>query len=222
MKTFSLYLQEEWEYQQFVKWADGELDEAIIPPGLKRKFQFITDLAAKLKTNVKKLIQLFKNKNVFTFFQKINWDWNKLYKILRLGYEGHKKIIGAVGEFLHNTPVGKWTEEKLRELDKFLQNHPKLKRLTGVAVAAILAYIWFNMTFTGNPLYDFGMDDLIDAIAGNFTLSSIFAGPDGMKLLTLFATGVLGLSFPWPGPAKVQFAFAIIQTLARKVGIKLK
>ena len=53
------------------------------------------------------------------------------------------------------------------------------------------------MTFTGNADYDFDMGDMIMALGGGFTLSTLFAGPEGMALLTLFATGVIGLSFPW-------------------------
>ena len=52
------------------------------------------------------------------------------------------------------------------------------------------------MTFTGNADYDFDMGDMIMALGGGFTLSTLFAGLEGMALLTLFATGVIGLSFP--------------------------
>jgi hypothetical protein len=71
------------------------------------------------------------------------------------------------------------------------------------------------MTFTGDFEYDFNLVDVIAALSGKFTLSQIFAGKDGMKLLLLFATGVIGLSFPWPGPTSVKFLTATVQSVAK-------
>ena len=72
----------------------------------------------------------------------------------------------------------------------------------------------------GNADYDFDMGDMILALGGGFTLSTIFAAPEGMALLTLFATGVLGLSFPW-SPQHIQFIGAVLYGSAKLVGQKL-
>ena len=42
-----------------------------------------------------------------------------------------------------------------------------------------------------------------------------------MALLTLFATGMIGLSFPWPGPQHMQFIGAVLYGSAKIVGKKL-
>lgn len=104
-------------------------------------------------------------------------------------------------------------------MDEFLKTHPKTKRITGVAVAAIIAYIWFNMTFTGNWEYDFDMSDLVAALAGQFSLSSVFAGKDGIKLLMLFSTGLAGLSFPWPGPNAIKFICSVLYAAAQQYNV---
>jgi GNAT superfamily N-acetyltransferase len=88
--------------------------------------------------------------------------------------------------------------------------------MTGVVVAGMLAYIWFNMTFIGNPAFDFDMSNLLAAMGGKFALADIFAGSKGAALLMLFFTGSVGLTFPWPGPNKVKFILAILGTLAAK------
>lgn len=216
----------ESEYTEFCRWADSvsdvRIDEGLIPGNLKRKFQFIKDIASQLKVNLKDLIGFFKNRSIFKLFSKIGWSLKKLYSYLKMGFKAYQQVLGAVSEYIAKSGVGKWTEDKLKDLDSFLQNHPKLKRIAGIAVASMLVYIWFNMTFTGDAAYDFGMDDMIAALGGKFALSSLFAGADGTKLLMLFATGALGLSFPWPGPAKIQFAVGIFQTLAQKVKVKLR
>jgi len=112
-------------------------------------------------------------------------------------------------------------DDKLKDLDNFLKNHPKIKRIAGIGVAALLIYIWFNMTFTGDFEYDFNLVDVLAALGGKFSLSQIFAGKDGMKLLLLFATGVIGLSFPWPGPTSIKFLTAVVQSVAKWAKTKL-
>ena len=106
-------------------------------------------------------------------------------------------------------------------MDDYLKSHPKVKRFGGLVVSGMLIYIWFNMTFTGDFAYDFDMADILQALAGKFSLSTIFGGPDGAKLLILFVTGVIGASFPWPGPSSVQFISAIVMGLAKKVKARL-
>lgn len=161
------------------------------------------------------------DKLVFKFFAKIKFSMTYLFGLVKKGFKAYKQVIKAIGEYVAKTKVGKWTEEKLKDLDAFLAKHPKTKRIAGIAVAGILIYIWLNMTFTGNADYDFDMTDMIMALGGGFTLSKLFAGPEGMALLTLFATGMLGLSFPWPGPQHIQFVTAVLYGTAKLVGKKL-
>lgn len=218
---------EEWmEYCQWVDRYSYTLDEGMldkITGALKSKIDFIKDLAGKMNINFLELAKVFKDSKVFKFFTRIGWSITKLWKLLNIGFHKMHDILDAISQFVAETKVGKWTEEKLKDLDEFLQKHPKTKRIAGIAVAAILAFIWFNMTFTGSFEYDFGMDDMIAALAGKMTLHQIFAGKAGVKLLLLFATGFFGgVTFPWPGPAKIQFVAGIIQTLIKKLHIKTK
>lgn len=218
----------EVEYNEFVDYAIATkyLTESItlyeIGSGLKQKIEFIKNLANIIKAKATDVIKLFMDKKVFKFFSAIKWSMEKLFLLVKKGFKVYKDVLNAIATYLANTKVGKWTEEKLKDLDKFLQNHPKLKRVAGIAVAALLIYIWFNMTFTGDFAYDFDMSDLLNALLGKFTLSTIFAGADGVKLLLLFATGMIGLSFPWPGAASKQFVGAVISGLAKKVKKKIR
>jgi ribosomal protein S6--L-glutamate ligase len=216
---------EDDEYIEFLEWANSiqgdQIDEGLIPSGLKKKFEFIKKLAVGMKVKIKDLITLFKNSKVFKFFKNIKFSMAKLHALLKKGFKVYQDFLTAIGDFIAKTPAGQWTEQKLKALDGFLQRHPKTKRIAGIAVAAVLVYIWFNMTFTGDPAFDFGMDDLLAALAGKFKLSTLFAGPQGIKLLLLFATGAIGLTFPWPGPSKIQFAVGVAQTLAKKVKVRL-
>ena len=220
----------ELQYNEFVSFVKRYklneqyyvVNEIVIPPRLKKIWGFIRELGEKVSLKIVDLVKLFLNKTVFKFFAKIKFSMEWLFKLVKKGFKAYKDVIKAIGEYLASTKVGKWTEDKLKDLDAFLAKHPKTKRIAGMAVAGILIYIWLNMTFTGNADYDFDMTDMILALGGGFTLSTLFAGPDGMALLTLFATGVIGLSFPWPGPQHFQFVGAVLYGSAKLVGKKLR
>ena len=218
------------QYEEFCKFVkenklDSEvvvLNELAIPGKLKKIWSFLKELKDIVKVKIMDLAKLFMNKLVFKFFAKIKFSMKYLFDLVKKGFKAYKEVIKAIGDYISKTKVGRWTEDKLKDLDAFLAKHPKTKRIAGMAVAGILIYIWLNMTFTGNADYDFDMGDMILALGGGFTLSTLFAGPEGMALLTLFATGVIGLSFPWPGPQHFQFIGAILYGSAKLVGQKLR
>lgn len=198
------------------------ISEFAIPGKLKKIWKFLMELKDVVKVKVVDLVKLFMDKFVFKFFAKIKFSMKYLFNLVKKGFKAYKEVIKAIGDYVSKTKVGRWTEQKLKDLDSFLAKHPKTKRIAGMAVAGILIYIWLNMTFTGNADYDFDMTDMILALGGGFTLSTLFAGPEGMALLTLFVTGMIGLSFPWPGPQHFQFIGAVLYGSAKLVGKKLR
>jgi hypothetical protein len=198
------------------------ISEFAIPGKLKKIWKFLMELKDVVKVKVVDLVKLFMDKFVFKFFAKIKFSMKYLFNLVKKGFKAYKEVIKAIGDYVSKTKVGRWTEQKLKDLDSFLAKHPKTKRIAGMAVAGILIYIWLNMTFTGNADYDFDMTDMILALGGGFTLSTLFAGPEGMALLTLFVTGMVGLSFPWPGPQHFQFIGAVLYGSAKLVGKKLR
>jgi hypothetical protein len=214
-------LEENYGYPEFVRWAtayeENRVDEFAIPAAIKAKVEFVKKLATDTSFKFSDLLKLFKNKQIFKFFALIKFSFTQLHKLLKQGFKIYQSFLDAISEFVAQTGVGQWKEARLKELDAFLRKHPKLSRVAGVAVASLLVYIWFNMTFTGDPAFDFDMSDLLAALAGKFTLATLFGGTQGTKLLLLFATGAIGLSFPWPGPSRIQFAIGIVQTLAQEV-----
>jgi len=228
MKLDGVTLQEENTYLEFVRWADSYEEDRLeefkikIPEVIRRQITFVKKLARDSGFKFSSLLKFFKEKVIFQFFTKIKFSFVELHKILKKGFKAYQGVLDAVSEFIAQSGIGKFTAEKLKELDKFLLKHPKVRRLAGIGVAALLVYIWFNMTFTGDPQFDFDMSDLLAALAGNFSLANLFSGTQGTKLLLLFATGAIGLTFPWPGPARIQFAIGIIQTLAQKVRVRLQ
>ncbi len=213
------------EFNQFNKYLSeyelGRLDELSLPSWFKEKIDFIKSLAEIVGQEVSTLFALFKNSKVYKFFKLIGWSLVSLFKLVKTGYEYYKKAIDGIAEFVAKTGVVKWTTEKLKELDEFMKKHPVLSKITGVAVAGILVFIWMKMSFTGDFIGDFDISDVLAALTGKFILSTIFGGTQGTKLILLFTTGLVGLSFPWPGPQSIQFIVAILTALAKSVGIKI-
>ena len=166
------------QYDEFVSFVkeykldqdSSRIDEIAIPSRLKKIWGFIKELAQSVSIKFMDLVKLFLDKTVFKFFAKIKFSMEWLFKLVKKGFKAYKDVIKAIGDYIASTKVGKWTEEKLKDLDAFLAKHPKTKRIAGMAVAGILIYIWLNMTFTGNADYDFDMGDMIRALGGGFTL----------------------------------------------------
>lgn len=224
MKSFSYYSQDR-DYETYLEAVNLHVDDTLneflsaITGKLKKYYDFIKDLAEKAKIGVKDIAELLKNKGVFEFFKKIGFSIKRLFDLVKNGFKYYRDLQKAIAEYIAETKVAKWTAEKIKDLDEFLKRHPKTKRLVGVAVGAILLYIWLNMSFTGDFDYDFDQSTLISALMGNFSLTDIFTGPDGIKLLTLFITGSF-LSFPWPGPQTALFIVSLIYGLAKTFNVR--
>ena len=223
MKSFSQHTQDT-DYSLYLEaislHVDGNMNEIFgnITGKLKQYYDFIKDLSEKAKVGVKEIAELLKNSGVFNFFKKIAFSLKRLFVLVQKGFAYYKDVRKAIAEYVASTKIVKWTEEKIKDLDAFLQKHPKVKRIAGIAVGAILLYIWLNMSFTGDFEYDFDQSTLIGALTGNFSLADIFTGPDGIQLLTLFITGTF-LSFPWPGPQAGLFIVSILYGLSKTYGL---
>jgi len=188
------------------------------------KLKFFSSMAKLAQKSIVDVVNLFKNSLVVKFFGKIKWSFKKLFDLLKRGYKAYNTLLDAIGEYISEAKVGKWTTEELEYLDVWLQKHSKTKHLAGIAIGAMLIYFWFNQSFVGHPEFDFDMTYILAALTGGFSLAKLFGGKDGMKLLVAIATGmVTGASFPWPGPSTGLFIGAILGTLAYKVlGKRLK
>jgi hypothetical protein len=72
-KLFSLFVEETQILNENVN-----VQEIIIPSGLKKIWGFILDLKDKLSVKLKDLVKLFLNKIVFKFFAKIKFSMKRI------------------------------------------------------------------------------------------------------------------------------------------------
>lgn len=224
MKSYNEILKEQdyWEYLQAVDLVESyynkSLDEGVLDSlkgMVKKKVDFIKMVAEKSRYSASKIVALFKDKRVYKFFSSIKFSFDRLYAMLKRGYKGYQHLQKIISEYVAETKVVKWTHRELKKFGEWLNKHPNVKRLTGPVVSAILLYIWLNMAFSGDFVADMDFTDIINALQGNFDLADLFAGPEGIKMMMLFVTGIFGHSFPWPGSTSQQLIGGVILSLGR-------
>lgn len=219
--SFKNYLNEceEREYYYAINVLENlnEFSLTGLANGVKEKIEFFKSLAEISNSKLDEILQIVKDSRVFKFFKALSFNLSKLFDLVKTGYKHYEKIQKIVASYIANSKIGKFTEEKLKALDDFLQSHPYIKKIGGVAVAGILLYIWLNMSFTGNFSYDFDFSDLLSAVGGKYSISDLFGGVDGTRMLMLFATGMIGLSFPWPGATSIKFGIALLNGIKKLI-----
>lgn len=225
MKTFKV-LVEDYDYNDYQKAisileGNNNINENIllgISNNIKKKIKFIKEISLISKTKIEELLILFKNKEVYKFFKLIKFSFKYFYNLLKKGYEVYSELESVISSYITSNKNIKWTKKQLAKLDKYLESHPKLKKVSGLVVAGLLLYIWLNMSFT--PSLDYSMDfsDIFNSLQGNFSISDLFASDSGVQMLLYLATGsLLGLSFPWPGSQSSQMVIATINALRKMV-----
>jgi hypothetical protein len=156
------------------------------------------------------------NKDVFKFFKSIKFNIMALFK-------GIGKLLALVRGGLFNafeemakSPVFQKVRSGALAVDHLLEEHPILKKIAGPVLAALLFYMWLNMTFIGDFRYDFDLTDVGLALFGQYSIADLFASGKGFLMITLFAAGFTGVSFPWLASSAANLAVAIVFTGAKR------
>lgn len=184
--------------------------------------QFFIDLARAIKTSLSDIVQLFKDRGIVRLFDKVGWSFKGLWEALKGGYKAWKMVQEAIAEYVAKTTGMQRTKDWLEGLDAYLNEHTRTKRLAGVALGLLMLYLWFVMADTGDAEFDWDISEIVDGLSGRFSLSDIFGGADGTRLLAALAAGMAGFSFPWPAATAVGFVVGAVRILAKKVGQRLQ
>ncbi len=216
ISEYELFLEVSNEYETLL--LEGNLQDLKIPDKLKEAFGFIKNFSQKIGMGFLDVLKIFKEKSIFELFKEFNWDLNKVLGYVKKGYQGYKTLINEIGIFISKNKAFNASEEQIRKLQVFLDNNPKIKKISGLVLAGLLIYVWTNtIAFTGDVDFDFDQEALFQAIRGNVNLVDLLTGPEGAKFLTFVtAGGLLGLSFPWPGSTPILFGGSLIYTLIKK------
>ena len=164
------------------------------------------------------LVNAIKEKSVFRAVKAVGLGVGKV------ALDGMKAVDSAVNfgaDKVASTKAIKGLQKGLIKVDSFLDQYPKLKTVTGTALAGFLSYQWLYMSFSGNLDSDYDLSSIPEAIAGNIGFTEILATPQGVKGMGLLAAGLAtgGLSTLWLGGRRGMM-LAAAYTGAKKLGDK--
>lgn len=206
----------------------GQLNEGVLDSlsGLTGKVgKFIanakktmSDVLDNTKLKTSDLIKAFKNKEIFGVLKKVGFSIKKLLMMLKAGQKALNHGLSKIFKEIHNSKILQKINSGAMSVDEFLTKYPILKKIGGVAVAGILLWTWFNMSFTGASLdFDIDQSSVLDALAGNFSIADLFTSPDGLKTLAFLALGLSGISVVTYFPATAyNLTMSIIYTGLKK------
>ena len=144
------------------------------------------------------LVNAIKEKSVFRAVKAVGLGVGKA------ALDGMKAVDSAVNfaaDKVASTKAIQGLQKGLIKVDSFLDQYPKLKTVTGTAIAGFLTYQWLYMSFSGNLDSDYDLSSIPEAVAGNIGFTEILATPQGVKGMGLLAAGLAtgGLSTLWLG-----------------------
>ena len=231
MSYRAIVLQEDFESYEFDRALyilesieNGTLNEGIldsISGGIKKKINFIKELAKMAGNKLMDLVTLFRDSKYFKIFKVIGFSIKKIVNLFKLGIKTYNNIQNILADKIASLGGVKYIKKNLHVLDDFFNEHPVLKKLGGLAVAGLLFYIWTQMSFTPDLEYSMDFKDIISALSGKFSLGELFASTSGIAMLMYLASGMLlGLSTPWPGKQSTQIVGGLIFSAYRLLKIK--
>ena len=164
------------------------------------------------------LVNAIKEKSVFRAVKAVGLGVGKA------ALDGMKAVDSAVNfaaDKVASTKAIQGLQKGLIKVDSFLDQYPKLKTVTGTALAGFLTYQWLYMSFSGNLDSDYDLSSIPEAVAGNIGFTEILATPQGVKGMGLLAAGLAtgGLSTLWLGGRRGMM-LAAAYTGAKKLGDK--
>jgi len=164
------------------------------------------------------LVKAIKEKSVFRAVKAVGLGSGK---VLLDGLNTIDSAVNFAADKVAATKAIQGLQKKLITVDSFLDQYPKLKTVTGTAIAGFLTYQWLRMSFSGNLDSDYDLSNIPEAIAGNIGFADVLATPQGVKGMGLLAAGLAtgGMTTLWLGGRRGMM-MAAAYTGAKKLGDK--
>jgi hypothetical protein len=197
------------------------LTEFDIPKEILKRIEFIKELAIAVKCKVKDLLKLFLNKVVYKLFADASWSFKGIYQFLKNGYNVYCELQEVISKYIADKKIIKWTTQEVKKLDDYLTRHPNIKKISNVAISALIVFMWLASVLSSN-VSDIDISYVWKALLGSISIKSLLTAHSGIKLLGLFTVGGLTtLAFPWVGLSILGFSIDIILIISRAVDFKL-
>lgn len=175
-------------------------------------------ISSQFKLSTQEIIAAFKSRDAFGVLKGFGFNVKLMFNAIKELTKFVREGLLTVFKELEKTKAIQKLRRGFIKVDDLIKRHPILTKVTGIALAGLLLYIWLNMTFIGDFEYDFDFTQISDALAGKFSIADMFLSPEGLMLISLFGTGfAFGLSVPWLGKSLYNLVLAIIYTSSKKM-----
>ena len=200
----------------------GLISEAVlgdlidnVSRNIRKKIDFIKELASTTGNKLKDLLVMFKNTKVFSIFKAIGFSLKKLALMFKKGIDAYNSIQNILPQKIYELGGVQYIKKNLHKLDDFLKNHPVLKKIGGFAIAGLLLYIWLNMSYDPVDVeWSLSFEDMLLALSGKFSLAALFASPGGVKMLIYLVIGMAtGGVWYYPGTQLSQIVTGVLYSL---------
>jgi hypothetical protein len=170
---------------------------------------------------IQEVINAFRQRDVFKLLKAVKFNLYTLFKAVHAFLKFETKALVAIFKEISNSKLGEALKRGATSIDEVLDKYPLLKKLSGPVIAGLLIYVWLNMTFIGDPSFDFDLSLILLALAGHFSIHDLFATPEGLLALALLGTGLASaglISVSWLGSNIANFVVALVYTALTKFG----
>lgn len=149
------------------------------------------------------IVAAFKEKSIFALLKGVGFSLGKLLKAVHQAssilsnaifnaLKDLKEVFGSL-EAIKKLKV----KERLAKLDALTKKHPVLAKLTGVAVAGFLVWMFIHAAFTGHAVRDLELvHAIIDCLKGSYDLVDLFTSDNGLYALSVLLLGLSGVGIP--------------------------
>jgi hypothetical protein len=166
------------------------------------------------------IVAAFKEKSIFTLLKGVGFSLKKLLQAIHAAMKipsnaFHAFIQEVVKDFGSLEAVKKLDiKTRLAKLEALLKKHPAIARVSGIALAGFLIWMFIHASFLGHPANDLGLvDAVLDCIHGNFDLVEMFTSPAG-----LHAIGCLAFGLATGGASLFDYGFSNAEHLLSWMG----
>ena len=178
----------------------------------------VGDVSKSVGVDAKVVAKAFKEPSVYNTINALGGSLSAASKTIIGGARTIGKVLDVGGGVISDTKSFKKLEKGVMKVDEFMDKNPKLKKLSGAAVAGIAAYQWLNMSFSGDIESDYDVSLIADGIAGKAGFADLINTPAGVKSMALLGAGLATGGLPIWMAGKAGLGLALAYTGAKKSG----
>lgn len=194
-----------------------------VPGALKKLWSELKAVGELLKESAgigwDAIVQAFKEKSVFKLLKGLGFSVAKLLKAVKKAvaipaatlFQALDDLVETFGssKLLQHLDV----HERVAKLDQLIHRHPVLTKLTGLAVAGFVIWMFLHSSSTGDSDYDLTLvDTVLSCIHGDYSLADMFASKQGLKDISVLLFGLAsgGLGVTAYGASKIEPALKFL------------